>query len=73
MKTLIKSKIALLVVLAGLSFSCKKTDTIPADSTYDSTDTAVDSINATVDSTTTVSPDTTTVKTDTTTTTTTPR
>jgi hypothetical protein len=69
MKTLIKSKIALLVILAGLSFSCKKTDTIPAETTYDSTDTTVDSINATVDSTTTVPPDTTTVRKDTVTTT----
>lgn len=60
MKTLIKSKIVLLVVLAGLSFSCKKTDTVPADTTYDSTDTTVDSINATID-TTTVPTDTTTV------------
>ncbi|MEZ0129759.1 hypothetical protein AB9T88_08335 [Flavobacterium sp. LBUM151] len=66
MKTLIKSKIALLVVIAGLSFSCKKTDTVPADATYDSTDTTVDSINAAVD-TTMVPTDTTTVR-DTTTT-----
>jgi len=67
MKTRIKSKIALLVLLAGLSFSCKKTDTIPADSTYDSTDTTVDSINAAAVDTTMVPSDTTTVK-DTTTT-----
>ena len=62
MKTLIKSKIALLVVIAGLSFSCKKTDTIPADSTYDSTDTSVDSINAAAVDTTMVPADTTVVK-----------
>ncbi|WP_456311760.1 hypothetical protein [Pseudomonas shirazensis] len=66
MKTLIKSKIVLLVVLAGLAFSCKKTDTIPADTSYDSTQTAVDSADATID-TATVTTDTTTVRTDTTT------
>nr|WP_294932579.1 hypothetical protein [uncultured Flavobacterium sp.] len=65
MKTLIKTKIALLVVIAGLSFSCKKTDTVPADSTYDSTDVAIDTTNTAMDTTnaamdtTTVSPDTT--------------
>lgn len=64
MKTLIKSKIALLLILAGLSFSCKKNDTVPAETTYDSTDTTVDSINATVDTTTTVAPDTTSVRKD---------
>lgn len=73
MKTRIKSKIALLVVLAGLAFSCKKTDTVPGDSMNDSTDTTVDSINASVDTTTTVAPDTTSVQTDSAATTTTPR
>jgi hypothetical protein len=58
MKTLIKTKIALLVLVAGLSFSCKKTDTVPADSTYDSTEVAVDT--TTID-TTAVPQDTTTV------------
>lgn len=67
MKTLIKTKIALLVLLTGLAFSCKKTDTVPADGTYDSTDTTVDSINAAAVDTTMVPADTTTVK-DTTTT-----
>lgn len=62
MKTLIKTKIALLVVIAGLSFSCKKTDTVPAETTYDSTEVAVDS--TTID-TPTVIPDTTTVGKDT--------
>ncbi|OXB00901.1 hypothetical protein B0A72_19240 [Flavobacterium pectinovorum] len=62
MKTLIKSKVALLVILAGLAFSCKKTDTVPADSTYDSTDTTVDSINAAAVDTTMVPTDTTAVK-----------
>ncbi|KUJ62403.1 hypothetical protein AR687_08070 [Flavobacteriaceae bacterium CRH] len=62
MKTRIKSKIALLVVIAGLSFSCKKTDTIPADSTYDSTATTVDSINAAAVDTTMAPADTTAVK-----------
>ncbi|MFG4004043.1 hypothetical protein [Flavobacterium aquidurense] len=52
MKTLIKSKIAFLFIVVGLSFSCKKNDTIPADSTYiDSTEIAVDSVDATIDST----------------------
>ena len=64
MKTLIKTKIALLVLVAGLSFSCKKTDTVPADSTYDSTAVTVDS--TTIDAT-TVTPDTTMMSTDTTT------
>ncbi|WP_163397551.1 hypothetical protein [Flavobacterium fluviatile] len=62
MKTLIKTKIALLALVAGLSFSCKKTDTVPADSTYDSTAVTVDS--TTID-TTNVPQDTTMVTTDT--------
>lgn len=61
MKTLIKTKIALLVLVAGLSFSCKKTDTVPADTTYDSTAVTVDS---TAIDTTNVPQDTTTVTTD---------
>ncbi|MBZ4041054.1 hypothetical protein [Flavobacterium hibisci] len=63
MKTRIKTKIALLVLVAGLSFSCKKADTVPADATYDSTAVAVDS---TAIDTTNVPQDTTTVITDTT-------
>ncbi|OXA86872.1 hypothetical protein [Flavobacterium hercynium] len=51
MKTVIKSKIAFLFIIIGLSFSCKKNDTIPVDSDLyvDSTVTTVDSVNATVD------------------------
>ncbi|MGO4771272.1 hypothetical protein ACEN2I_06385 [Flavobacterium sp. W22_SRS_FK3] len=64
MKTLVKTKIALLVVIAGLSFSCKKTDTIPADTAYDSTEVTVDTAMTTID-TSTVSLDTTMVKKDT--------
>jgi hypothetical protein len=64
MKTLIKTKIALLVVIAGLSFSCKKTDTVPADTAYDSTEIAVDSTTTTID-TANVTADTTTTATDT--------
>ncbi|MDA6072487.1 hypothetical protein NJT12_22960 [Flavobacterium sp. AC] len=65
MKTSFKSKMAFLFILIGLSFSCKKNDTIPADSTYvDSTETAVDSVDATVDTTSAIV-DTATVKRDT--------
>jgi hypothetical protein len=63
MKTLIKTKIALLVLVAGLSFSCKKTDTVPADADYDSTAVTVDS---TAIDTTNVPQDTSTIITDTT-------
>lgn len=64
MKTLIKSKIAFLFILIGLSFSCKKNDTIPADNTYvDSTETTIDSLDTTLDSTSAII-DTTTVKRD---------
>lgn len=62
MKTLIKTKIAMLAVVAGLSFSCKKTDTVPADTTYDSTEVAVDT--TTIDTANVVT-DTTTTTTDT--------
>ncbi|WP_428229391.1 hypothetical protein [Flavobacterium sp.] len=65
MKTSFKSKMALLFILIGLSFSCKKKEPIPADTnTYvDSTTTAIDSVNTTVDSTSAIV-DTTTVKRD---------
>jgi hypothetical protein len=50
MKTLFKSKLALLVLAAGLAFSCKKNEPAPVD-TYDvdTTQTTVDSVNTTVD------------------------
>ncbi|HEX8013956.1 MAG TPA: hypothetical protein VF465_01870 [Flavobacterium sp.] len=49
MKTLIKTKIVVLIFLTGLFFSCKKTDTIPAETTYDSTEVTVDSSTTTID------------------------
>jgi hypothetical protein len=55
MKTLSKSKLALLVLLAGLAFSCKKNETTTTDgytNDVDTTQTTVDSVNTTVDSTT---------------------
>ena len=56
MKTSLKSKIAIVVVIAGLSFSCKTKDTTPVDenTTYetDSTATTIDSTQAPVDTTT---------------------
>lgn len=52
MKTLFKTKLALLVLVAGLAFSCKKNEPAPAD-TYnaDTTQTAVDSVNTSIDTT----------------------
>lgn len=45
MRTLIKSKIAFLLILIGLSFSCKKNETVPVESTsVDSTETIVDTV-----------------------------
>ena len=64
MKTLIKSKIAFLFILIGLSFSCKKNETIPADNTYsDSTEVAIDSVDTAID-TATVPTDTSAIKRD---------
>lgn len=64
MKTLIKSKIAFLFILIGLSFSCKKNETIPADNTYlDSTEVAIDSVDTAID-TATVPADTSAIKRD---------
>ncbi|MDR7208732.1 hypothetical protein [Flavobacterium piscis] len=54
MKTLFKSKLAFLLVLTGLAFSCKKNETAPADnynSEIDSTEMAVDTIGPNVDTT----------------------
>jgi len=65
MKTLIKSKLVLLVILTVLSFSCKKNETVPADTYTDSTETTIDSVTTPID-TTTINVDTTGVKTDTT-------
>ncbi|WP_123890409.1 hypothetical protein [Flavobacterium frigidimaris] len=63
MKTLFKTKLALLIIVTGLLFSCKKNETVPADTYTDTTGTAVDSVTAPIDTTTI---DTTRVKTDTT-------
>ena len=54
MKNVLKSKLAFLFVLIGLTFSCKKNDTVPADnydSEIDSTEMAVDTIGPNVDTT----------------------
>jgi hypothetical protein len=56
MKTLFKSKAALVIMLAGLAFSCKKNETAPADSynnDVDTTETTIDSVGTTTDTTTT--------------------
>ena len=52
MKTLFKSKLAFLVVLAGLSFSCKKnTDATDNGMSVDSTEVTTDSIGPGTDTT----------------------
>jgi PBP1b-binding outer membrane lipoprotein LpoB len=48
MKTSMKSKIALVMLVAGLSFACKKNETAPVDENKvydDTTTTAVDTMN----------------------------
>lgn len=53
MKTIFKLKLALLIIVAGLSLSCKTNGTVPADgSSVDSTTTTVDSMRTTTDTTT---------------------
>lgn len=52
MKLLFKTKAALLILVTGLAFACKKNDTIPAGTYADSTETAVDTIAAPMDTTT---------------------
>lgn len=47
MKTSFKSKIAVVVLIAGLSFACKKNDTMPTEST---TTYETDSVTTTIDS-----------------------
>lgn len=49
MKTLLNTKIIFLFLLAGLSFSCKKNENIPADSTYDSIQNTIDTVGPEVD------------------------
>ena len=54
MKTLFKSKIALVIMVAGLALSCKKNETAPADdytNDVDTTETTIDSVSTTTDST----------------------
>ncbi|WP_276381171.1 hypothetical protein [Flavobacterium sp. H4147] len=55
MKTLLKTKIALLLVLAGLAFSCKKNETTNTDSyENDSISNTVDTVGPEVDTTTVI-------------------
>ncbi len=35
MKTSFKTKLALVIMIAGLAVSCKKTETVPAETSYD--------------------------------------
>jgi len=54
MKTLFKTKIAILVIIAGFVFSCKKNETAPADNYANEADTTqitVDSIGPNSDTT----------------------
>ncbi|TDW48794.1 hypothetical protein EV144_103311 [Flavobacterium sp. 270] len=53
MKTSFKTKLALVVAIAGLAVSCKKTETVPAETTYDADTTAVatDTMQTTMDTT----------------------
>jgi len=56
MKTLFRSRAALLIIVAGLAFSCKKNDNAPADNYTgegDSTETTIDSVDTSIDTTTT--------------------
>lgn len=59
MKKLLKTKMALLILLTGLAFSCKKNEntTIDSQTTYDSTQTTVDTIAPAVDSSATLGTD----------------
>jgi len=55
MKTLLRTKIALLLVLAGLAFSCKKNETTNTDSyENDSISNTVDTVGPEVDTTTVI-------------------
>lgn len=49
MKTLLKTKITLLIILAGLAFSCKKNESKSANSTYDSIQKTIDTVGPEVD------------------------
>ncbi|MBZ4033400.1 DUF948 domain-containing protein [Flavobacterium sp. 17A] len=69
MKTISKIKIAFLFLVAGLAFSCKKNESTPVDSTYDSIQNTIDTVGPEVDTimddtTAIIAPDTTMVKKD---------
>lgn len=50
MKTLLKTKIAMLILLTGLAFSCKKNETtIESQSSIDSTQAIIDTVGPDVD------------------------
>lgn len=49
MKRLLNTKIVFLFLLAGLAFSCKKNENLPADSTYDSIQNTIDTVGPEVD------------------------
>lgn len=69
MKTISKIKIAFLFLLIGIAFSCKKNESTPVDSTYDSIQNTIDTVGPEVDTimddtTAAIPPDTTMVKED---------
>ncbi len=49
MKTLLKTKITFLILVAALAFSCKKNESKSADSTYDSIQNTIDTVGPEVD------------------------
>ncbi|GAA3784092.1 hypothetical protein [Flavobacterium ginsengiterrae] len=53
MKTILKTKIALLILLTGLAFSCKKNETTIESTSVDSTETMIDTVGPEVDTTST--------------------
>ena len=53
MKTLLKIKIVMLVLLTGLAFSCKKNETTIESTSVDSTETMIDTVGPEVDTTST--------------------
>jgi hypothetical protein len=53
MKTILNTKIALLILLAGLAFSCKKNETTIEPAAADSTETMIDTVGPEVDTTST--------------------
>lgn len=51
MKTLLKTKIALLILLSGLAFSCKKNETTIDSRDIDSTEAIIDTVGPEIDTT----------------------